>query len=1254
MIKRSWLYFRQRWAARLLLPFLWLQLVLRWLVYLVSATVSLVTLLVLLAFLWMFVSEPGGGWLLRQAPGVTVEGFSGHLLNDWQAEHLGWEGESTAVVLTDLDVQWQPWCLLRFAVCLKDVQASQLEVQTGLGEAPSTTETPLQDQGWEAFRMPEVELPELSLPWILTVDSVELERFLVNGGQHFQQLLLTEGRWQGTQVDWSQLELQSRWVPLDAGEVLEAQGQLDMQGDWPLQVNLQGRLQELSLDAEVGGSLQHLELIRLQAEGLPVVASGQVALFTPQLPVQLQVEVTELLPAAYWETQAQPQPEWLAGWSDLSLLDHLLLEFTGDLEAGWQLEGYGQLLLDQEILLLDLDATLDFTGIKLQALQLSHQHQHQASLSGQVDWVSLLNSFTQGPEALTAEMKLDWQNLIGPEFPWHLWLASPPTLPWQQEDFTLQADFSQGELSLQGELFTDLLLSEDRLQLTSRLQAKLPISHLFSPLPARTEQANQQQTDLYQEWLSWAQDLDLELEGQLEGDLQRVDYPFAAGLDFAFQWQGQQQYYQLHLPRVSLQGPSNEHLEGRARLTSDFWQASLSSHLSDLEQLTEPWVEGVTGDLVITANASLPALWDGSLPEAGYENWQELFLQGDYRLRASAKELGWSGGQLSETALAMEYSGLNDLPLGEQPVKLLALSKQLQLGDSLPLEHLSLRLEGVAREQRILFSTRYDEQPLNLDLTGGWQLEAADGLQLSYEFEPLDTEEISYFLPNNLRWLGEIQGGLQLGWQPEGLHLDLHLDAGGGELGVYQTDEINQTSEWVDLTYQQLAFDLELRPDYLQAGWQLRGDQLGQSQVKLRLNLLPDAQTGKRPLAGHYELQDTDLQLLLPFLDLDDVAGTLQGQGEFRGDLQAPEVWGNLRLEGVSAADLQWPVNLGRLDADITLQARQASIRGAFQAGRQGEGRLEGQLTWNDELQGELAVTGQRIDVRVEPYASLELHPDLNLTLDKGQLHLGGRLAIPRGNIAIQQLPQQAVRVSSDARVRNRAEPEASVVAGFAMDLELIVGGDQLQLEAFGLEANLQGRLRLSDNLDARGELLLVRGTYQSFGQDLRLRRARLTFNGPVDLPFLDVEAVRDIAPGLVGIRITGRIDQPETEIFSEPAMSNEQALSWLLTGAPLEAGTDINALALSLGLAGISDYTSAVGEAFGVREFELATEGEGDEASLVAAGYLSRRLSVRYGVGIYEDISRVAIRYELTRQLYVEVVSSIENSLDIFWEVDY
>ena len=143
----------------------------------------------------------------------------------------------------------------------------------------------------------------------------------------------------------------------------------------------------------------------------------------------------------------------------------------------------------------------------------------------------------------------------------------------------------------------------------------------------------------------------------------------------------------------------------------------------------------------------------------------------------------------------------------------------------------------------------------------------------------------------------------------------------------------------------------------------------------------------------------------------------------------------------------------------------------------------------------------------------------------------------------------------------------------------------------------------------------------------------------------------------VVGIHMSGRVDHPEAEIFSEPAMANEQALSWLILGRPLRTESDENALnaaAISYGLKQASGVTQRLGETLGLKDFELIAEGGGSETSVVASGYINDRLSVSYGVGVYDEISRFVVRYELSRKVYIEAASSLASSLDIFWRLNF
>ncbi|MNZ42774.1 Translocation and assembly module TamB [compost metagenome] len=341
----------------------------------------------------------------------------------------------------------------------------------------------------------------------------------------------------------------------------------------------------------------------------------------------------------------------------------------------------------------------------------------------------------------------------------------------------------------------------------------------------------------------------------------------------------------------------------------------------------------------------------------------------------------------------------------------------------------------------------------------------------------------------------------------------------------------------------------------------------------------------------------------------------------------------------------------------MDIRGQQAQLSGRWRSGAQGQGSLAGELGWAGAPQLDLQIRGSRLPAVVEPYANLELEPDLQLALRDGQLKLSGRVAIPRGRIKVRELPPQAVKVSADARIVGAPPATAPAAAGLKMDLRLALGEDLLSFAGFGLTGDLKGNLRVRDNLDSRGTLNLENGRYRAYGQRLTLRRARLIFAGPIDQPLLDIEAIRKVDDVTAGLRISGRADAPVSEVFSEPAMSQEQALSYLVLGrAPGSSGDSdmISQAALALGLAGGTPVGGAIAERLGIKDFLLESEGSGASSSVAASGYLSEKLSLRYGVGVFEQGNVFALRYDLTKKLYLEAASGLASSLDLFYKRDY
>jgi translocation and assembly module TamB len=131
---------------------------------------------------------------------------------------------------------------------------------------------------------------------------------------------------------------------------------------------------------------------------------------------------------------------------------------------------------------------------------------------------------------------------------------------------------------------------------------------------------------------------------------------------------------------------------------------------------------------------------------------------------------------------------------------------------------------------------------------------------------------------------------------------------------------------------------------------------------------------------------------------------------------------------------------------------------------------------------------------------------------------------------------------------------------------------------------------------------------------------------GACCLPGLDLRAVRKTNNVTAGIKVKGRLKQPQLELFSNPAMGQTNTLSYLLLGRPVESasgeeGEMMAKAALALGLAGGDRLARSIGDQFGLDEMRVESSDGGDQASLVVGRYLSPRLYVSYGVGLVESL---------------------------------
>jgi autotransporter translocation and assembly factor TamB len=102
-------------------------------------------------------------------------------------------------------------------------------------------------------------------------------------------------------------------------------------------------------------------------------------------------------------------------------------------------------------------------------------------------------------------------------------------------------------------------------------------------------------------------------------------------------------------------------------------------------------------------------------------------------------------------------------------------------------------------------------------------------------------------------------------------------------------------------------------------------------------------------------------------------------------------------------------------------------------------------------------------------------------------------------------------------------------------------------------------------------------------------------------------------------------------------------------------AGVDGTAAALSLasGVVNRSTLVSELNRVPGLSNVAFGAQGGESDTAATVSGYLGERLYLSYGIGLYEPINVLTARFYLRARLWVEVISSLENSLDLYYSFD-
>lgn len=523
-----------------------------------------------------------------------------------------------------------------------------------------------------------------------------------------------------------------------------------------------------------------------------------------------------------------------------------------------------------------------------------------------------------------------------------------------------------------------------------------------------------------------------------------------------------------------------------------------------------------------------------------------------------------------------------------------------------------------------------------------------------------DFDQIQQFLPQETKLQGSLNANAFAKWAPNikpEVTLDVELPKGHVEQVLEQPIKVG----WDSVNLQ-----AKLAEDKLDAKWLLDVTDNGDLSGQVELN---DVSSDSPTIDGKVLLSTFNLDFLAPLIgEYSLFKASMNTDLTLSGDVMHPKVNGQFLIDQMKLQGEVTPIDINSGKVAINFTGHQANLDAGIMTP---DGKLEinGDADWRDleNWNTKARVFAKELKVDMPPMVRIKVEPDMTIDVTPKLAKVTGNINLPWGRIFIDELPPSAVGVSRDTVILNQdmqpVDGEPALPFNVETDINIKIG-DEFQLSAFGLKGELQGNLNVTQKDKGPfivGEVNIVDGSYRSFGQDLVIEEGKIMMNGPADQPYVSIKAIRnpdntqdDVT---AGVRVTGPASDPTVEIFSDPAMPQANALSYLLRGQDIDAESGGNAMTttlIGLSLAKSGKVVGEIGEAFGVQDLQLDTAGSGDDSQVTVSGYILPGLQVKYGVGIFSSLGEFTVRYRLMKDLYVEAVSGVDSAVDLLYQFEF
>ncbi|MDO8846158.1 translocation/assembly module TamB domain-containing protein [Methylicorpusculum sp.] len=1228
--------------------------------------IALCLLILVCAVFTLIGTEPGTRWLLKNSLltsnfNLAVDNVNGTLLGNLDITGVFYQSGNDSINIGRLQLDWQPVDLLAGKLHIDSIKATDLAISGFEGGSESQED--------ESLKIPVIPI-EINLEQFLidqltyktadaetVINRLEIGATLIN-----QQITVAY-----LKVATPQFETGGHAV-IELAEHFPLQTELNwllkLENTPPINggVRIDGNLESLNLSGDVSGplSLKHNAQIDL---------SGTTPIFDVALVWQkLQWPLTETPPSIQ------------SGEGRLNI--------TGTSQA-YTIELKSPIQIENSLITIDLKGFGGIDTLTLESLRIKPET-GEVVFTGDIGW---------GQSVPVFQLKGQWNTLQWP-------LSGPPQLQIISGQTTFSGTSNAYQISLNTQLKNDQL-PPFKLQLTGSGNAEsLDIAELS--LTPKSGSLN------IKGHLSWADHFSYALDVLVKAINPAefiAEVPGSLNLDAATTGSLVDGKFSGDFLLKKLSGTlHNNPIEGSGKLAIKDEQLTIEKlHLQSGRNKLEAdgFLTQAKMQLEATLNApALSSLWPGlSGSLMGNTSLTGNYQTPQIKLNLSGADLNYDAYSLKAISVKLDYPGIaqkpitldlvaNNLLMNDQHIQRLDLKgngllnrHQFNLDVVSNLSNVTTRIYGSwandrwtgTIEQLDVHHPKMDvwrlDRAINLNLSqigqGGFlrmsegcliRSEAAvcfqaegdlkKSLTLQARIEKLDLSILKLWLPEELDTQGLLNVKLNSTIKGENINANLNAEILGAGVKFNLPDkppiDFRLTSTTLTATYQQKQVNADLVM-LLE----------GQDFIKAHISG-PD-----HALDGHIEAVIRDLTLLDVLIpNIEKVKGQFNADVTFSGPVDRPSIKGLIRLSDagmdIPAAGIQIKNIQLALTPDDVQQGR-LKIAGQLESGS-GNLVISGFMLPNAEqgFPADIQIGGKNFQITRVPEAAISVSPQLNILHKDNQVEIKGNVTIDEAILKINELPEQAVKPSEDEIILGQTEIAAvqSSPIHLKTDISLLLG-DKVTFDGFGLSTQLSGRLRytdLSNQQRMQGRVAMNEAKYKAYGQDLTVSKGEFLFNGPLDNPWLNIEATRKATSEDITaiLKVTGPLKSPQTKVSSQPALPESEALAYLITGRSLESagGSQSEALAkaaLSYGAGQLSWLNAKLG----IDELEFEEKERLEDSAVRLGKFISPDFYIGLSLGFFSNNYAVLLKRQLTKHFSLQTRAGETQRIDLKYHID-